>query len=116
MYSTVNGNVQLIMLKLLSVEQKKTWQIKIQFYKFLTLLTFWIFVNLSLWFLTDVDTEHDNLWRHCRHFVAEAVFIYTIHVSGKSVLAIGFSFSRVDRFTIWPNNLHKSFTVTISSS
>jgi len=72
------------------------------------ILTFWIFVNFSLWFLADVNAEHHNLWCHRRHFVAEAVFIDTIHVCCKRVFSIRLPLTRVDRFAIWSNNLQQS--------
>jgi len=73
-----------------------------------SIFTFWILVNISFWFLANVDTEHHNFWRHCWHFVAEAIFIHTVHVCSERVLAVRFSLARIDGFTIWPDNLHKS--------
>ena len=76
--------------------------------------TFRIFVDLRLWFLADVYTEHHNLGRHRRHSVAEAILVHTVHVCSKRVFSIRLSFTRIDGFTVRPDNLHQKLNVRIN--
>ena len=52
-----------------------------------------------------IHAEHDRLWSHGGHPVAEAVLEDAVHVSSKGVLATGLSVSCVDHKVIRTNNL-----------
>ena len=53
----------------------------------------------------NVHAEHDNLWSHGGHLVAEAVSVDTVHVGSKGVLAVGLALSSVDHTAIGALNL-----------
>lgn len=56
-------------------------------------------------FLSNVHSEHENLWSHSRHFVIETVSVNTIHMGCKRIFSIWFSVSLVDDFSIRSINL-----------
>lgn len=68
-------------------------------------LTFRLHV-LYLGCLSDIDGEHDNLWCHGGHLVAEAELVGPIHVSCHGVLSTGLSISFVDLLAIRSCYLH----------
>ena len=67
--------------------------------------TIGVFVHILFWFLSNVHAEHDNLWRHGRHFVAEAIFVDSIHVCSEGVFSIWFTVTRVNVLAVWANYL-----------
>lgn len=57
-------------------------------------------IGIIVWTFAHIHTEHDDLGRHGAHLIGEAILVYSIHMSGKRVLAIGFAFTLMDHFAI----------------
>ena len=64
-----------------------------------------ISLHVILWSLPYLHTEHDYLWGHGGHLVAETVLVQAIHVCCKCVFAARLSLTRVNDSFIRSNDL-----------
>ena len=61
--------------------------------------------RLDIVHLGDIHGEHDDLGRHGRHLIAEAVLVDAVGVRRERVLAVGLAIALIDQLVVGPGDL-----------